>query len=243
MTLAELKDMQAAFVTDLYHDAYFDTSDGEAATKNINWAIRAFSEYTWCNYDHKITLTLTAGTDRLDCRNLSVVSRKVLYPVTVTIAGNILRGPDGNHGLWALGDLTRIHPSYQTYENDEPRRAVWLPGAKLLLSAPPNAATAALSTHYISGVYMAADLRDSVDDEAEPDIPEEAHEMLAFYAAQRAIMPETTEAQGWQKIAAYRADWMELANRMKSENRDKILGPSSVRGFDNEWLNDSLWLG
>ncbi len=202
----------------------------------INWSIRAVSDYTRCNYDHKIVLTLVAGTHVTDCRDITTpaVSRKVLEPRLVTINSGFLRNPRGERGLWTLSELEANYPGYQTYDNGKSARAIWLPNNQLLLSAPPSSVVVSDGNNFISGWYLAADIATS--DTALPDIPEELHEVLVYFAAFHASLPSVSEQEGWARLKSYNAEYEALVKRYRTTYLNLLTGPMVERGMSPDWM-------
>jgi hypothetical protein len=246
MTLAQIRTMVTSHTTDFQLDNYVSAAPTDAElTAQVNWAIRLFSKRTFCNFDPEITFTLTADTALYDCRDVSapaVVSRKVLLPLFVTINGTVLRDFSGRApGLWSFNQLLRTNPMYQTEDSGRPTRAVWLPGNKMLLSAPPDAGVVSDGDNYIAGAYLAADMANGTDDSNSPDIPEEYHEILAYLAAVKAGMPRATEESAWRAISTYDAEaWREIS-AMAEDNHNRLMGKTTGRGADNEWMSEACW--
>ena len=240
MTLSEIRTLVSNFLSLDLDNYYGSAPSNTELTVQVNWAIRKFAEYTWCCYEHKNVLTLTTGTQVYNCHSLSVVQKKVLQPKFVTLNSITLRGPDGQYGLWSLSDLHEGYPGYQTYENGTPTRAVWLPGHKLLLSSPPDAAAAAETDNFISGPYLPADLVVVTDDANAPDIPVQYHETLAYIAARRASMPMVSEQEAWGRISAYQGMEMEGLREARNRYRNALRGPRQIRGARSDWMRDTF---
>jgi hypothetical protein len=225
-------------------DNFLANGAGEVAagdlTGLVNYGIRCVSVGARCNYDHKIVLTLAADTHVFDCRDITtpVVGKKVLEPRRVTINGKFLRNPNGEYGMWTMPELENDCPSYQTYTSSKPSRAVWLPGNKLLLSRPPNAATVTDGNNFISGWHVAADI--AASDSAQPDLPEELHEAVVDCAAIYAATPSASEAEGWQRLVAYTNRYNAIIDKYERINKALLIGPLSRRGARSDWLRDVI---
>lgn len=206
---------------------YLDNYDGTSATASqktaqINWAIRELGRRMHL-YDPRIVFTLTspiASTNgaMFNLRDTAgTVSRKVWKVLGVVIDNNTLRSYAGTQGLWALDQLNRVNPAWRTEPTGTPTRAVQLSRTRLLLSPPPSGA---FSNNFIAGYYIPASLVNSTDDGVEPDIPEELHECLAYFAAQKVAMPTATEQEQWTRLGAYKAEWEEMVNEIALQNRN-----------------------
>lgn len=236
MTLTEIRDQITGF-TEFDLDNYLGRNPTpDEMTGLVNWAIRAFSKKTRCNYSTQITMTLEANDSELDCRDLTNVTKKVLEPRRVTINGSCLRNRYGDYGLWSLSDIEECYPSYQTYDAAQPVRAAWLPNNKLLLSPKVDQA---YSNSFISGWYLAADLVTGTDDSNSPDIPEEYHEVLSYLAAYYAATPNSSEQEGWARLGEFKSNWMEAVDELERKSRNLIMG-GTKRGSKADWAEDLM---
>ena len=246
LSLAELRTRIKQF-TALDLDSYLGEEPSDLDLGNlINWSVRTISEYSRCNYSDRIQFVLTAGTDLYNLRDTpTVVSKKVLEPHYVVINGATLYSPSGDRGLWSYRDLIASYPRYRDYDDGVPSRAVWMPNSKLLLSCPPDAATAA-QTHYIAGFYIASDMIvNSADGQywegANPDLPEELHETVVYLSAFRAAMPNVAEAEGWQRLAAYDKTAWQRIQEYRRQAKSLLAGPNTRRGENGGTFQDIIW--
>lgn len=243
MTLSTIRTMVTSFAA-YDQDLYLGTSPSAAdLTTLVNWAIREFSAYTFCNYDPKITLTLTADTATYDITKTTataIVSKQVLKVRRVTINGAILRSADGEYGLWTLPELEAFRPTYQTDESAVPRRAIELPGHKLYLHPAPTAAVVSDGDNYISGWYLPVDLVNSTDDANAPDIPLEFHECIAYLAAYKGAVPNASGPDGFNRVSAFNQEWRMKAEELRRRNLNEFI--KGDRGSRSEWSSDRVFL-
>ena len=242
MTLEEAREdllLQAKLDVDLYKGVEIDSEgnyreESEGATDLISRACIWWSKLTYCNYDPSVTLTLTIGTDTYDCRNRNLVSAKVLKPRIVVINDSTLYRCDGRqYGLWTMAELQRFHPSWRTYDDGLPSRAVWLPTNKLLLSVPP--AGVYTGKNYIEAWTLPDPLVQGEDDGSELPVPEEDHQSIIRLALEFGTLPNASEEEAWRRINGNASWWREQAERRKRENLNAFLG-RRPRGKAADWL-------
>lgn len=219
MTLQQLIDLKISF-----QQLDLDDRDGTAPTTaqqvaSVNWAIRAISRLIF-QYDPSIAFTPIADQDGYDLRG-TAFSRKILRPYLVVINGNPLRTANGDdYGFWTLTEFEKIAPGWRTLTSGIPFRAAYQ-GTRLWLNPKPTADVVTAAGCYVAGQYMAADM--TVSDLAlSPDIPEELHECLAFFAAAKASLPFLTEQEAWQRAQAINAEWQDLVGQVRRENIGQI---------------------
>lgn len=206
-------------------------------TAQINWAIRRLAKF--CRlYDPRITFNIyptalvnTNGAQYNIRDAPGTVSKKVAKPLVVYISGEPLLDWKGDPGLYSVTQLQNWRKTYLTEASNTSTIAAYAGGGRLILSPPP---TSAGSNNFIAGLYLPADLRNGTDDDAYPDmgIVEELHECIAYMAALQAAIPTATESEQWQRIAAYRAEWMEAALEVRSDNENAIEGNWEDAGHD-----------
>lgn len=224
MTLSELRTaLQNAL-------AYLDNSvvdpTGPQLTDQINHAIREVGRRLYL-YDARITLDLSSpitntNSAQFDMRDTDVVSRKVIEPHVVWISEYALRDYEGKPGMLALNQLNTLRPKWPTESSGTTSYAVNLGNGRLLLSPPP----AGTETNcFISGTYMPADMVHGEDDAEEPDIPEELHEYLAWFAAADAAEPTTTTPDQISIINRYLGRANALIDEIAMANRNAVEGP------------------
>jgi len=204
----------------VYLDHYeADSPTNAQLNASLNWAQRNIGKRIHL-FDPKITFTLVASQAKYDIRDVKtpVVSRKVLIPHVVTLGGNPLYQYDGKVGVWSIGELARCRPTYLTESAGTVSIAAFF-DRYIYLSPAPSAVG---SNNFISGTYIPADMSNDTD---EPDIPEELHECLAYYAAVHAALPSATETEQWQRIQAYNAEWADEVKRMGKQNANALEGP------------------
>lgn len=245
MTLSEIRGYVTNFTTDFQLDNFLAASPTAAQlTGLVNWAIRLFSRKTLCNFDPEMTLTLVAGTQVYNIRDVTtpVVSRKVIHPLFVTINTVPLMGPDGRTpGMWGFSQLADFRWTFQTEANGKPFRAAVLPGYKIALSPPPDAGAVSDGNNFIAGYYMAANMVNSTDDANSPDIPEEYHEILAYLVAFKAAQPRAGDEAAWGQLRAYDSMAFKEIQALAAENAATALGASGNRGYANQWLQEVVW--
>lgn len=241
MTLEEARDeliAQAKLDVDLYKGVELD-AEGNAieeavgATDLISRACNIWARETFSNYVDSNALTLVASTDTYDCRSSSVVY-KVLKPRIVVINDSPLYRRDGlEQGLWSLSELERHRENYRLIDDGVPSIAVWLPGFKLLLSAPP--AEAYTGKNFISGWTVPDDLVEGSDDAEELPVPEDDHFAVVRLAVVLGTMPVASEGAAFQRLSMHDSYWRDHAERRKRENVSAFLG-RRPRGSRADWL-------
>lgn len=216
-----------------YHSAMLDNYIADDASltdanrdTQLNWALRDIGKRLFL-FHPKITLNLVADQAEYNLRDVAtpVVSRKVLVPHVVYIAGNPLYGYGGTPGVYGIGQLQHERKTYLTETSGTPTIAAFFNQSKLWLSPPPSTVG---TNNYIAGTYLPADM---VNDNDVPDIPEELHEAIAYSAAVKAALPSLTEGEQWQKVAAYNAEWGDAVARMAKANASALDGPWDDAGW------------
>lgn len=225
MTLTELRTaLQNALV---YLDNSIIEPTGPQLTDQINHAIREVGRRLYL-YDARITLTLSSpiastNSAQFDLRDTAnTVSRKVLEPHVVWIGGYPLKDYEDKPGLLSLSQLNTMRPKWPTESSSTTNRAVYLGHGVLLLSPPPSSAG---SNNFISGTYLPADMTHGSDDGNEPDIPEELHEYLAWFAAADAAEPASTTPEQLSIINRYLGRANALIEEIAQANRNAVEGP------------------
>jgi len=240
MTLADAREellAQARLDVNLYKGLTL-TEEGNyveeaaGATDLISRACIWWSKLTYCNYDDSVSLTLTVNqTTPYDCRDLDVVSKRILRPRTVTINGTTLTRRDGlEYGLWTYAEFQRHYPTYRTDSSGQPRIAVWLPGDKLRLYPKTDSAY----TSYIEGWTIPDDLVNGEDDNEELPVPSEDHQAVVRLAVSFGTLPNASEEEAWRRMSANDNWWREQAERRSRENRNAFLG-RKTRGSCPDW--------
>lgn len=227
MTLSELKTgLERALQLDLDHEAGENPS-GSELTASINKAIRFISAEIY-QIDPSITLDLTTDDGTIDLRDTDVVSRKVIEPLVVIIAGNPLSVASGRkYGMWTLSEIQAYCPTWRSDSSGTPSKAAFH-DRTLYLHPAPNSTNAALSTHYIMGQYLAADMVDGVDDSSYPDIPEELHEDIVRLAAVFAADSTVSEGEALARLGRYEARAKEKMAQIRTRNRRTALSWGTV---------------
>jgi hypothetical protein len=159
-----------------------------------------------------------------------VVNKKVVKPLKVFINENPLYTADGRaQGLWALDELENYVPQWRTDDAGETRRAVHI-GTKLLLNPKPTQALVDAGNNFLSALILAPTLSAS-GLAVEPQIPEELHECLAYFAAVRSAMPYVTEQEGWARLKAYQESWQGVVEEVRRENLGQIMSWGTTSGM------------
>lgn len=196
-------------------------TDGQK-TEQVNRAYRLVAKRC-ALYDPRIPMTLVEDVFRMPKRHAGTGSalwstfftKRLLRVHYVTISGNPLYTYDRScYGLWTMQELFESYPSWQGASADTPGIAVDL-GTHLLVHAKPSAAAAALTTHYVAGHYIPADMSADGD---QPDLPEEIHEAIAFMGAEYAAKAIITEPEMWQRVQAFSAEAFDLIEDIRREN-------------------------
>lgn len=229
VTLTSILDLRTRNLAFDLDSAYGESETLQQQVDSVNWAIRAISARIF-QYDPKITLTLTAGMADYNLRDTAVVSRKIIRPFSVCINGSMLWDASRNdYGMWTLAELERRNPSWRTDTSSIPTKAVYYGGNRLLLHPTPTADVVSAGNNFISGQYLAANLTTS-DGSNSPDIPEELHEAIAYYAAAHSALPNLSENEAWQRVSAYNAEWQSSADTIRRENLRAIQSWGSTAG-------------
>ena len=206
-----------------------------AAVVPVNWAIRTISKQIK-QLDPKIALTLTADLDTYALRG-GAFSRKVIRPYRVYINGvGLLSASREGFGIWTLSELDRIRRMWRTDSSDVPTAACHY-GESLVLHPKPTAAVVAQSNHFVCGTYMAADMA-YTSPSANPDLPEELHEAVAYLAVVRSTLPNVTEAEAWQRLNAFNAEWKEAAAEIRKEHERTLAAWGTTSGSH---FREEIW--
>jgi len=205
------------------------------ATDLLSRACIWWSELTYCNYDDSVDLTLTVNqTTPYDCRDLNVVSKRILQPRTVIINDHPLTRRDGRqYGLWTFPELQRDCSQWRLAEATTPRVAIWLPGGKLRLW--PKTDDAYTGKNFIEAWTIPDDLEQGSDDSVELPVPSEDHLSIVRLALVLGTLPGLSGQEAWQRAGANDASWREQAERKKRANINAFLG-RRPRGSQADWL-------
>lgn len=240
MTLEEAREdliAQDSYDPSLYKGVAYDPEGNqveEAAglTKLISDACTWWAKLTYCSYETSITFVLEVGEPVYDGRDRTIFGAKILKPRIVVINDYPLTRRDGRQfGLWTPAELQRIHPTFRTAGNARPSVAVWLPGDKLRLFAPPDAAYT--GKNFVEGWTIPDELTEADDGEELP-IPEEDHAAIVRLALDYGSLPQTDQTRQGRQFKN-EAWWREQADRRKRENITTILG-RKTRGEAADWL-------
>lgn len=241
MTLAEAREdllAQDNYDPALYKGTEYDAEgnlveEAVGLTKLISDACVWWSELTYCNYNLNIALTLTIGEDEYDGRSRSVVSAKVLEPrILIVNDTHLIRADGKEYGLWTMAELARCRPNWRTVDDAQPDIAVWLPGNKLLLSAPPVAVYT--GKNFIEGWTVPDDLVAGEDDDAQLPVPAEDHPSIVRLALDYGTLPQM-EASRDNRMFRNEQWWREQAERKRTKNKNAFLG-RKTRGGSPGWL-------
>lgn len=215
-----------------------ETLDNNATTSQINWASRIISKKLEM-FNPVVVFTLTAGIRTYDLRSTSSFSVPVVKPMQVVIDGTLLLDARADKpGLWSISEFERINPNWRTDANGVPDKAAWHTD-KLVLNPPPNTATAALSTHYVSGLVLSADLTyDANASTTALNVPVELHECVCYLAAIKAATPQVSEQEAWQRVSAYDQAWREEVDAQRRLNRESIQDWGTTGGYSQ---SDYVW--
>lgn len=188
-------------------------------TAQLNWALRLVSRRV-CLWDPAVIFTLKAS--QATCRYDTVTGAnarfayRIVRPHLVVIAGDTLYGPTGYPGLWTMGEMDHLSPSWRSEGDGVPCRAIALPN-HLRIWPAPDAATVAAGNSWVSAQILAPDLS-ATDDAAVPMLPEVLHEPLAMVAAFKSALPVASDASAWTMLKAFSQDAWAVVEEVRREN-------------------------
>lgn len=230
----------------LAHKFDSDSMYGESPTDAqlvslLNWGIQYTARFIRL-YDPAVVLTLTADTAQYDLRSLSIVSKKVVRPYGVIINGNRLVNKKGDgYGVWTLGEFEREHPAWMGEAASTPVKAAFY-GKTLIVHQKPTQAIVDGGSNYISGTVLPIaktnDSNGSTGKGTSPDLPDELHEATVWITANKNALANASEAEGWKRLGAYRADWFEIANEVRIENENQMLDWGTEQAYGtSDWMD------
>lgn len=242
MTLSEIRTLLTN-LQQLDLDNYAGTAPSNADyLLQINRALRWFANETWCCYDDKVTLTLTAAQRLYDLHDITtpVVSKKIVRLDHVVINGVILRGWDGRKGLWQMRDMLDVNPGYLAYTDGTPAYAFMRDDRFLVLSPAPTAGVVSTGSNYLGGVILPTDLSGDSD---VPAIPYQYHEWIAYIAAVQSSEPMATEQETWMRLERFNKNMAGDIQKLKARSRDRMLPSNEARGSKTSWSTDTIGFG
>lgn len=240
MTVNEAKaDLLAQDTYDptLYKGVEYDAEgnqieEGDGLRELLSDACVWWSKLTYCSYETSISMILEVGEPVYDGRDRTIFSAKILKPRSVIINDYPLYRRDGREvGLWTASELQRLYPSFRTAGNATPSLAVWLPGDKLRLYAPPDALYT--GKNFVEG-WTIPDALTAADDDDELPVPEEDHHAIVRLALDYGSLPQMDSTRETRQFRN-ESWWREQADRRKRENVTAILG-RKTRGSAADWL-------
>jgi hypothetical protein len=149
MTRAELRTLVGEYVR-IEAQPYKTVAADIDTIINERLAIYTDSAHAMCIYDDAVPLTTVNGTASYDLYGASVTKR-VTYPVAVTINGVLLTDYWGNPSPIGYEELMRVTPAYQTTAAGTPLRWMMRPPTSIQLYPKPNSA---FSNSFISGYVL-----------------------------------------------------------------------------------------
>ena len=247
MTLQDVMDMRdRRLLFDL--DSEYGTSETEQQKiDSVNWAIRTVATRLVL-IDNNITLNLVADQQDYNITSTSPTTTcelsdgsevRVIRPFYVLINGTYLRAPTGRKGLWTMQELDEFWTAWRTQAAGSPTAAVSYRGREWLRLVPkPSAAVVAAGNNFIVGQYTPR-LMDDTELEEHLPIHGEVHEAVAYLAAFRSALPQVSEAEGWQRLRAYNAEWLEVIDAIRHDS----LNSQSYHGlFERDFAQESDYI-
>lgn len=235
MTLSELRTLLTSHQqVDLDNYAGVSPSTSDLNTQ-INFAYHWICAQTKCRYKHAMAITLSNSTEEYDLHNSSICAEDVFDLTSVTINGVPLRNASGKIGLYGMAEFQQNNPSYMSYTDGTPTKAVFHGEQYLLLSPAPTTAIVNAGNNYVSGFTLPVALSDNAD---VPKIPTQYHPCIALVAAAFSSTPIVTEAEGWTRIQRYDAFCYQQLKALERMSASQYGRASSSRGSQNGWVDD-----
>jgi hypothetical protein len=206
--------------------------DASELTAQLNWAMHWIADQTECCYSDRTPLTLVESQAAYDIQG---TTPNMIRIDQVVINGVRLRKLDGEVGLWTMNEVLRENPGYLDFDDGTPSIAFMRDERYLVLATTPNAAMAALSTHYLVGPSLPAELSQESD---EPAVPKQYHRHIAYVAAAFTSKPLASTAEGWQRIQAYSAHVASDLLRLRARSKNRSLPSNTSRGRRSDWSTD-----
>lgn len=164
----------------------------------------------------------------------SAVTKPVYRVFSVVVAGNRLRTRlGGEYGLWAFAELTDCYPAWMTDAEGVPSKAAEIGNRQLALHPAPDAATAALATHYLEAQVLPKPLSTATP-LLEPDLEDDLHEYVAKLAAAKLAEPNVRSAAQQAVVAGWAVSAMAKATETGRANRSAYFAgalPSTASTF------------
>ena len=215
----------------------------------LDWSMKLLAQKC-AFYDPRIPFTLTADTAEYRLNSSTAFTRKIVKPYSVVVNSNPLYDASRfRAGLWTINELNQIYSQWRTDSSGTPIAAVVYSG-KLRLHPAPNADVVSAGNCFVEGEIIpgwiktdgsysasgAAGLNNAGtwDLTAEPDLPEQYHELLAVLAAIKLAQPEADSEQAWATLNTYNADLAVQAERLEAENKAQISAWGSLNPSDRK---------
>jgi hypothetical protein len=190
--------------------------------------------------DPLVSFTPAANTMAYDLQG-SAFSKKVVEAYKVLWDGAMLKGANGEPGLFSREEMDRLYPTWRTDDAGTPLRA-FVSGRNLYLHPKPS--SDAVSGN--SGAYLDAQVYptkpSSVEsderEDTEIDLPEELHECLAKLAAAKQASPNVTESHQQNVIDRWMQEAYSKAESVGKGNRNQDPWGSTYGGDGgfSEWM-------
>jgi len=215
----------------------------------LDWAMKLLAQRC-AFYDPKITFTVTADQAEYRLNSSTAFTRRIVKPYSVVVNSNPLNDASRfRTGLWTINELNEIYSKWRTDSSGTPIAAVVYSG-KLRLYPAPNAGVVSTGNCFVEGEIVpgwiktdgsysasgAAGLNSAGtwDLTAEPDLPDQYHELLAVLAAIKLAQPEAESQEAWTTLNSYNADLTVQVERLERENRAQISAWGSLNPSDRK---------
>lgn len=217
--------------------SYFEAATGTFSNANkvfvLNWGVKLIGKFIRL-YKPNMVFTIAEAFEH-DIRKLTVVERKVVDPMGVIINGVKLCKRGGGYGIWKIAELEDDHPTWMADQAATPLRAA-VASNKLYLHPKPTAAVVAAGNNFIMGTYLPKDRTADADVNTglatEPELPDELHEAACYFAAVKAAIPNVSEADAWNRIQTFNAEWVGIAKEIRRNNTNELINVSAEANWD-----------
>lgn len=235
MTLATLRTLLSNHQqVDLDNYAGVSPSSSDLNTQ-LNFAYHWICSQTKCRYKHAMAITLSNSTEEYDLHDTNVCAESVFDLTSVTINGVPLRNASRKVGVYGMAEFQQNYPSYLSYADGTPTKAVFHGSRYLLLSPAPTTAIVDAGSNYVSGFTLPVALSSDGDI---PKIPTQYHPCIAIVAAAFSSSPIVTEGEGWTRIQRYDSFAYSQLKELERRSSSQYSRASSSRGSQTDWAED-----